>query len=106
MCNRDPFTLEPNCSDKPAPGYTNKQWQHDFAELKEKVQLELMLSEQSSIDGLETPYDSFLESVLYTIRHGEVDVCYHIYQIVDLLKYEKDLQSRYVPSEEYFRVWL
>ncbi len=106
MCNRDPFTSEPNRSDKPAPGYTNKQWQHDFAELKEKAQSEPALSEPNSIGGLETPYESFLESVLYTIRHGEVDICYYIYQIIDLLKYEKNLQTRYVPSEEYFRVWL
>lgn len=92
--------------DKPHSGYTNKEWQVDFAALKQKVQNESALQTPNLSCGLGTSYDIFLDSVLYTIRHGRIDYCYYIYQIVDLLKYEKNLQSRWLEKEQQFRVWL
>lgn len=87
--------------------YTNEQWQKDFAELKKSS----LVSDESQSDcnypcDSTNSYEIFLESILYTIRHGEVDRCYCVSQIADLLRYEKNLQVKYVPREKYFRVWL
>ena len=35
-------------------------------------------------------YCQFINDVLRTIRKGEIDFCYHIYQIEDLLRFEHD----------------
>lgn len=91
---------------KPPQGYTNKEWQDDFEKLKLEAQSEDSLTLPNSSCGLDNSYDDFLYSVLYTIRHGRIDYCYYIYQIVDLLKYEKNLQSRWLEKEQQFRVWL
>ena len=97
------FTSSDGKLAKPPQGYTNKEWQVDFAEFKRQAQGEPV---PNSFCGLETSYDDFLDSVLYAIRHGQIDYCYYIYQIVDLLKHEKNLQSRWLEKEQQFRVWL
>lgn len=52
-------------------------------------------------------YKKFINDILSTIRRGEKDYCYYIYQIADLLKYEHDnLRSRWRTEEECFEVWL
>ena len=52
-------------------------------------------------------YAEFLNGVLFNIREGEKDYCTRIYQVVDLLKIEGNtLQSRYLPDEQLFEVWL
>lgn len=106
MTKDNSFTSSDGKLAKPPQGYTNKEWQVDFAELKRQAQDEPTLPAPNSLCGLETSYDDFLDSVLYAIRHGQIDYCYYIYQIVDLLKYEKNLQSRWLEKEQQFRVWL
>lgn len=91
---------------KPPQGYTNKEWQKCFEGLKAQAQIEPTLSLSDFSCGSENSYDDFLYSILYTIRNGRIDYCYYLYQIVDLLKYEKNLQSRWLEKEQQFRVWL
>ena len=106
MTKDNSFTSSDGKLAKPPQGYTNTDWQRDFTELKQQAQDEPALPAPNSLCGLETSYDAFLDSVLYAIRHGQIDYCYYIYQIVDLLKYEKNLQSRWLEKEQQFRVWL
>lgn len=50
-------------------------------------------------------YCSYINDVLRNIRAGQVDYCYFIYQIEDLLKFHyDDLKTRY--RDEYWEVWL
>lgn len=50
-------------------------------------------------------YCSYINDVLHTIRAGQMDYCYYIYQIMDLLKFHyKDLRTRY--CDGYWEVWL
>lgn len=50
-------------------------------------------------------YCSFINDVLRNIRAGQVDYCYYIYQIMDLLKFHyNNLRTRY--CDGYWEVWL
>lgn len=50
-------------------------------------------------------YCSYINDVLRNIRAGQIDYCYFIYQIVDLLKFHyDDLRTRY--RDGYWEVWL
>lgn len=50
-------------------------------------------------------YCSYINDVLRNIRKGEVDYCYFIYQIEDLLRFHyNDLRTRY--CDGYWEVWL
>ncbi len=50
-------------------------------------------------------YCSFINDVLKNIRSGQIDYCYYIYQIIDLLKFHyNDLKTRY--CDGYWEVWL
>ena len=52
-------------------------------------------------------YCKFINDVLSTIRRGETDYCYYIYQIADLLRFEHDrLQAVWSPEYECFEVSL
>lgn len=52
-------------------------------------------------------YTRYINSVLNSIRNGNDDYVYHIYQIADLLRFEHDrLRTEYVKEDGYFRVWL
>lgn len=52
-------------------------------------------------------YCKFINSVLSTIRKGEFDFCYHIYQISDLLRFEHDrLKAVWLPEHQCFEVSL
>ena len=52
-------------------------------------------------------YANFINDVLYNIRKGEVDYVFFVYQIEDLLKYEKErLWTEYFPDDSYFMVGL
>lgn len=88
------------------PYISNDEWQLHFLHIKS------LISEQRKgylLSGYlaETSYEDYISSVLYTIRDGEVDYCYHEYQIIDLLRFEKErLRTRWLPQEQYFRVWL
>lgn len=106
MPGENSYTSLDRTLSKPPKGYTNNDWQRDFTELKKQAQLEPALPDPDLSYGLESSYETFINSILYLIRHGEIDYCYYIYQIVDLLKYEKNLQSRWLEKEQQFRVWL
>ena len=50
-------------------------------------------------------YCQYINSVLSSIRHGQVDYCYYIYQILDLAKFHYDtLRTKYCGG--YWEVWL
>lgn len=50
-------------------------------------------------------YCSYINDVLENIRAGQVDYCYYIYQILDLLKFHyDDLQTKY--CDGYWNIWL
>lgn len=50
-------------------------------------------------------YCSYINDILKNIRSGQVDYCYFIYQIVDLLKFHyDDLRTRF--CDGYWEVWL
>lgn len=52
-------------------------------------------------------YCAFINDILNSIRGGEQDYCYHIYQIVDLLRFEHDrLQAIWSPENQCFVVSL
>lgn len=50
-------------------------------------------------------YCSYINDVLSNIRTGQVDYCYYIFQILDLLKFHyNDLKTKY--CDGYWEVWL
>lgn len=50
-------------------------------------------------------YCSFINDVLANIRSGQVDYCYYIYQILEILKFHHDdLRTKY--CDGYWEVWL
>ena len=50
-------------------------------------------------------YCSYINDVLSNIRAGQVDYCYYIYQIMQLLKFHyNDLKTKY--CDGYWEVWL
>lgn len=50
-------------------------------------------------------YCTYINDVLKNIRAGQIDYCYFIYQIMDLLKFHfEDLRTRY--RDGYWEVWL
>ena len=67
------------------------------------------LESQCTYDG-ETQWErycQFINSILHSIRHGEYDYCFNIYQISDLLRFEHDrLRARWMPENLCFQVWL
>lgn len=50
-------------------------------------------------------YCRYINDILNNIRRGQVDYCYYIYQILDLLKFHyNDLRTKY--CDGYWEVWL
>lgn len=50
-------------------------------------------------------YCTYINDILRNIRSGQVDYCYYIYQILDLLKFHyEDLRTKY--CDGYWEVWL
>ena len=104
-------------TDRPPKDYTNQQWQSDFEILKQFVipsqESEMRIIRDTSLYGSyhgKTQYQnycSFINNILKNIRGGEVDYCFYIYQITDLLKYEQErLEVQWLQSERCFRVSL
>ena len=103
---------------------TDDEWQEYFNILRDKIKPSLEYRMKTSyyiwVNGyLDTTYFSysgdtewqyyckFINSVLGTIRKGELDYCYHIYQIADLLRFEHDrLQTMWLPEYQCFEVSL
>ena len=103
---------------KPPKGYTNSQWQKDFANIREVV-------EPSKFDKMrkirEIPvvntryhgrtqyqnYCNFINDILLSIRNGEPDYCYYIYQVAELLKYEHSrLKAEWMEEYRCFKISL
>ena len=104
-------------NDRPPKEYTNQEWLSDFENLKRTV---IPAQEDRMREFPDTPsfgsyhgktqyqnYCSFINNILRNIRRGEVDYCYYIYQIADLLKYEKErLEVQWLQLERCFRISL
>lgn len=51
-------------------------------------------------------YCSFINNILRNIRRGEIDYCFYIYQVAELLKYEERLKVVWLQPEGCFRLSL
>lgn len=97
---------------------TDEEWQEYFAQIKSVVSPAKMnkakmvsdthLKENGIYLGLPEAkrYYQFINSVLKTIRSGEKDYVFFVYQIVDLLKYEHRFTACYLPEYRCFELGL
>lgn len=98
---------------------TDEEWQKIFNKLKDRTQFSgqvymPIVYENTLKDGYTNTiitesnyrYRQFINSILKTIRRGQQDYCFFLYQIEDLLKYEPNIQCVFVPNGEYFIVSL
>ena len=91
-------------------------WQYQFGEMKRNLKpskAKYMFSPppgEASASDLDTTlqyyYCEFINDILRNIRAGEIDYCFYIYHIEDILKYEPRLKSRWLETEQCFRVWI
>lgn len=109
---------------KPDKDMTDKEWQEYFGIMKtltHQVKEKRMSCSTSPIlingysdnqftyhgDTQWTKYKEFINSILFSIRHGEYDYCFYIYHIAELLRYEHDnLRTKWLPDDNCFQVWL
>ena len=49
-------------------------------------------------------YRGFINNVLKSVRLGEVDYCFYVFQVRDLLKYEPRITVRYLENADCFCV--
>lgn len=96
-------------------GTTNAEWQELFKHLKLSVRCEpgtKMKVRQPIGTGTyygETQdfrYKCFINSVLKTIRNLEIDYCFFVYQIIELLKHEPNLQADWDDDNKFFTVYI
>lgn len=103
---------------------TDEEWQIYFSKLRDKIKPSsercLKTSYSIWINGYKSYtyfkycgdtewqyYCKFINSVLNSIRRGESDYCFHLYQISDLLKFEHDrLKAIWLPEYQCFEVSL
>ena len=113
-----------NTNGTPSSSMTDEKWQKEFKIRKHFItpyphnitELKGKYSKESGIWNEETngtyhgltnwqSYCSYINDVLRNIRKGQVDYCYYIYQILDLLKFHySDLKTKYCNG--YWEVWL
>ncbi len=113
-----------NTDGRPASSMTDEKWQKEFhlrklfitPHPKNMTKLKSQFSKESGMWNDETQgiyhgctswqsYCSYINDILNNIRKGQVDYCYYIYQILDLLKFHyNDLRTRY--RDGYWEVWL
>lgn len=113
-----------NTNGRPSSTLTDEKWQKEFsirkafikpygkkvAKLKGKNSTESGSWNEAAPDTYYgktnwQEYCSFINDVLKNIRSGQIDYCYFIYQIEELLKFHlNDLKSRY--CDGYWEVWL
>lgn len=113
-----------NTNGRPTSSMTDKKWQKEFnlqklfitPHPKEVTKLKGKYSKESGIWNEEAQgiyygcttwqsYCSYINDVLNNIRAGQIDYCYYIYQILDLLKFHfNDLRTKY--CDGYWEVWL
>jgi len=103
----------------PPANMTDEEWQGRFRAMRlliEPSEQETALQDRphdtpsESIyygDTIWQQYCKFVNSILTSIRNGETDYCFYIYQVADLLRFEHDrLETRWVPEYQCFEVWL
>lgn len=115
-----------NTNGRPLSTLTDEKWQKEFLVRKMFItpfskdvkKFGGKYSKESGIWNEETmgtyhgqtnwqEYCHYINDVLRTIKAGQVDYCYFIYQIMDLAKFNygnKQLKTRY--CDEYWEVWL
>ena len=113
-----------NTNGRPLPGLTDEAWQTEFQirklfltpygrhikKMGGKYSTDVSSwneEEKGSYLGITNwqSYCQYINSVLSSIRRGQVDYCYYIYQILDLAKFHYDtLCTRYCGG--YWEVWL
>lgn len=113
-----------NTNGRPLSSLTDEKWQKEFDLRKMFIvpypknikKFGGKYSREYSIRGKENndtyygytnyqSYCSFINDVLKNIRSGQMDYCYYIFQIMDLLKFHyDDLRTRY--CDGYWEIWL
>lgn len=113
-----------NTTGRPTSDLTDEKWQKEFnirklfitPYAKNVKRLGRMHSKESGVWDEEKQgiyqgktswqeYCNYINDVLRNIRSGQVDYCYYIYQILDLLKFHYDsLHTKYYDG--YWEVWL
>lgn len=107
------YAIITEVSGKPPEDYTDEQWQLDFDVIKMKVQPSQSSNMPTVPDvkvyGIyhgKTQYQcycDFINNILSNIRCGQVDYCFYIYQIAELLKYEHErLKATWLKTEGCF----
>lgn len=102
---------------RPIDFTSDDMWQDYFSQMKLLVQpsakkkmdtIREATSDLNCYHGQtnEAYYRVYINSILKNIRSGKEDFCYFVYQIADLLKYEPDLHTEFIPDGEYFVVSL
>ena len=122
MNNYTDYFADPHAG-RPRLDWDNSKWNIYFTALKQKVtpisdskfrtlpvtRCHLQSGEEYKGETSYQHYCNFINDVLTSIRMGEVDYCYYIYQIADLLRYEPKLKTRLCCEDRlspYFIVWL
>lgn len=120
--NTHEIYADKNCG-RPRLDWTNEKWHHYFSALRRTIptipdkeirrlpitSIHLSAGEEYKGETAYQSYCNFINDVLTTIRRGEVDYCYFIYQIADLLLFEPELQTKLCCEDRlcpYFEVWL
>ena len=113
-----------NTNGRPTSAMTDEKWQKEFNLRKMFItpyhkdikKLKGQYSKESGMWNEETQgtyygctswqsYCSYINDILNNIRSGQVDYCYYIYQILDLVKFHYNtLKTRY--CDGYWEVWL
>lgn len=114
--------LVSNTNGRPCSSLTDEKWQKEFKLRKlfvtptNKKKMGGKFSKESGTWNEETSgiycgatnyqeYCGYINDVLRTIRSGQRDYCYFIYQITDLLRFHfNDLRTKY--CDGYWEVWL
>lgn len=114
--------LVSNTNGRPHASLTDEKWQKEFKLRKlfvtptTKKRMGGKFSKESGIWNEEIngmyvgatnyqEYCAYINDILRTIRSGQRDYCYYIYQIVDLLRFHfNDLRTKY--CDGYWEVWL
>ena len=114
--------LVSNTNGRPSSTLTNEKWQKEinirklFVAPTNLKKMQGKYSKESGVWNVETQgeyhgitnwqsYCSYINDILSNIRAGQVDYCYYIYQIMDLLKFHyNDLRTKY--CDGYWEVWL
>lgn len=87
-----------NTDGKPSPSLTDEKWQKEF-------NIRKMFINTFEICNGDKDHRIYINDVLKNIRHGQVDYCYFIYQIMELAKvYPETLKTKY--QDGYWEVWL